>query len=365
MSLERYEIKEKIGEGGAGYVYLAEDTKLGRNVAIKRLLPTNDSGEWDDATVDSMLKEAKMLSSFVHPNIVTIYDADIDEDGPYVVMEMLEGRNIDELIDEEPMSAKDFERFATHSLEAIIAAHSRNIIHRDIKPNNIVLSWYSKTKFQAKLLDFGTAKLSAVPTKQTVDHGDSVMGSIFFMAPEQFERIELDGRTDIYALGSVFYYALTGEYPFTGETAAAVMTSHLEHRVKNLAEIRSDIPEWTANWVMWLINRNMDDRPKTAAEALEIFRANDAFTPLRTYDPSAHTRAKEVTQKAALTLPIKTGDDVPKAAALKTDTLDKTSTPQTSTELNHPVESSKKILIISIAVLIVAALITTAFLLSN
>lgn len=281
MSSERYDIQKKIGEGGAGSVYLAIDTRLDREVAVKRLMAEED-GNWNQSTVDMMLKEARLLSAMDHPNIVTIYDADVDEDGPYVVMELLQGRNMDELIAENPMTASDFKSFAINCLDALSAAHSIDVIHRDIKPNNIVLKWLPNGRFQAKLLDFGMAKLSAVPTKQTVDHGDSVMGSIYFMAPEQFERKELDARTDIYALGAVFYYSLTGLYPFTGDNAAEVMASHLTHRVQQISELRPDIPEWTSNWVMWLINREMEHRPDSAQVALDYFMANDDEIPLRT-----------------------------------------------------------------------------------
>ena len=279
MAEERYEIQRKIGEGGAGSVYLARDTRLGREVAIKRLIE-EEGGGWTQETVDTMLQEARLLSSLDHPNIVTIYDADVDEDGPYVVMELLQGRNMDELIAENAMTLSDFKLFATHCLEALSAAHSLNVIHRDIKPNNIVLKWFPNGKFQAKLLDFGMAKLSKVPTKQTVDHSDSVLGSIYFMAPEQFERSELDPRTDIYALGAVFYYALTSHYPFTGETPAVVMASHLTHRVQPIGELRSDLPEWLCNWIMWLINREMEHRPESAQVALDYFLANEREQPL-------------------------------------------------------------------------------------
>lgn len=279
MSEERYDIKEKIGEGGAGSVYIAHDTRLDREVALKRV--SAEEGGWDEETVDDMLKEARMLSSISHPNIVTIYDADVDEDGPYVVMELLKGRNIDTLIAENTLTPSDFEEFCIQCLEALIAAHSLNLIHRDIKPNNIVLKWLPSGQFQAKLLDFGMAKLTKEPTKQTVDQTDSVFGSIYFMAPEQFERTELDARTDLYALGSVFYYTLTGVYPFTGESPAEVMASHLTHRVKPVSDYRPELPEWVGNWVMWLINRSMDDRPQTAQEALDLFNENLKHDPLK------------------------------------------------------------------------------------
>ncbi len=279
MAGDRYEIKQVIGEGGAGSVYLALDTRLNREVAIKRLI--SDEGTWNQETVDNMLEEARLLSSLDHPNIVTIYDVDVGDEGPYVVMELLQGRNIDDLIAENTLTASDFQEFAKHCLEALSAAHAVGIIHRDIKPNNIVLKWLPNGKFQAKLLDFGMAKLSRLPSKQTVDQSDAVLGSIYFMAPEQFERTELDFRTDIYALGSVFYYTLTGYYPFTGNSPAEVMAAHLTHKVTPVSELRPDLPEWLCNWVMWMINREQQHRPDSADTAMEYFNANNDRQPLK------------------------------------------------------------------------------------
>ena len=132
-----------------------------------------------------------------------------------------------------------------------------------------MVCWLASGKFQVKIVDFGLAKFSATPSLQTIDHGDAVFGSIFFMAPEQFERTPLDQRTDMYAMGSLYYYALTGQYPFNGDNAATVMASHLQHHVTPINELRPDIPQWGADWIMWHIERDMDKRPTNAREALE------------------------------------------------------------------------------------------------
>ena len=287
MSQKRYEIKEKLGEGGAGIVYIAHDNRLDREVALKRI-NTVESGSSEE-TLETMLKEARLLSSLNHPNIVTVYDADVDEEGPYVVMELIKGRNVDDIIADNTLTASDFQDFAIQCLEALIAAHSLELLHRDIKPNNIVLKWLPSGQFQAQLLDFGVAKFSKKPSKQTVDQNDSIYGSIYFMAPEQFERTELDVRTDLYALGSVFFYALTGTYPFTGDSPADVMTAHLTHRVIPLSELRPDLPEWLANWVMWLMNRDMKHRPSSGVEALELFMDNLEQVPLK-YTAAVRTK---------------------------------------------------------------------------
>ncbi|MBT8045031.1 MAG: serine/threonine protein kinase, partial [Verrucomicrobiae bacterium] len=258
MSDERYEIRGKIGQGGVGAVYQAFDTQLNREVAIKRVLAEGGYEDQEEAT-KHLLKEATALSSVQHPHIVTVYDAGIDADGPYVVMELIDGRTLDEMVERGTLTWNDLREVALQSQEALIAAQDLDLVHRDLKPSNVMVCWLPSGKFQVKIVDFGLAKFSATPSLQTIDHGDAVFGSIFFMAPEQFERTPLDKRTDMYALGCLYYYALTGEYPFTGETAAEVMASHLQHHVKPLSELRPDIPQWGADWIMWHIERHMDE----------------------------------------------------------------------------------------------------------
>lgn len=270
MSTERYEIKGKIGEGGVGAVYHAYDTHLNRDVAIKRVLADGGYEDQEDAT-KSLLKEATALSSVQHPHIVTVYDAGIDADGPYVVMELIHGRTLDEMVERATMTWDDLREVALQSQEALIAAQDLDLVHRDLKPSNLMVCWLPSGKFQVKIVDFGLAKFSAAPSLQTIAHGDAVFGSIFFMAPEQFERVPLDKCTDMYSMGCLYYYSLTGEYPFNGETAAMVMASHLQHHVTPLHELRPDIPKWGADWIMWHMERDMKARPQDAREALGRF----------------------------------------------------------------------------------------------
>ena len=167
-SEERYEIRTKIGEGGVGSVYSAFDKHLNRDVAIKRVLPEGGYDNEDEAT-QAMLNEANALSSIQHPNIVTVYDSGVDKDGPYVVMELISGRNIDEMIERSTLTEKDFREVAQQTQEALIAAQDLNLLHRDIKPTNIMVSWLPSGRFQIKIVDFGLAKFSATPSLQTID----------------------------------------------------------------------------------------------------------------------------------------------------------------------------------------------------
>lgn len=271
----RYEIREQIGKGGLGAVYKAFDTQLQREVAMKRVLSPDQATEEEvKEAAGKLIAEAQTLSSLNHPNIITVFDVGQDEKGGFVVMELLKGETLDETIERGVLTQEDFTEVVYQTMEALIAAQASNVIHRDIKPTNIMVIWQASGKFALKILDFGLAKFSRKPSVQTMDQEDSVLGSIFFMAPEQFERGELDARTDLYQMGCVYYNALTGQYPFNGETAPQVMNAHLQHRVIPLDQVRPDLPPAICQWVMWLINRDMEHRPQDAREALKRWPKN-------------------------------------------------------------------------------------------
>lgn len=274
---DRYEIKGKIGQGGLGSVYKAHDIRMNREVAIKRIISNSDDVSISEEATRQLIKEAGALASLQHPNIVTIYDVGTDEDGPFVVMELLTGDTLEALIGGGSFTWPDFRQLAMQSLEALIAAQELHLVHRDLKPSNVMLTWLPSGKFQVKIVDFGLAKLSAAPSLQTIDQSDGVFGSIYFMAPEQFERVPIDLKADLYAIGCVYYYALTGVYPFDGDTAAEVMASHLQHHVTPIQEVREGIPIWVCDWIMWHLNRRPSDRPESARQALKYFVDNDSL----------------------------------------------------------------------------------------
>lgn len=263
---DRYQIKEKIGQGGLGEVFVAFDAQLQREVALKRVKAT------DGQASDDVLREAKMLSAVQHPNILTVFDVGQDAIGPFVVTELLRGETVEQMVARGPLKYEDFCQVAVQSLEGLVAAQAMNLVHRDLKPGNLMVIRQASGRLQIKILDFGLAKLSRHASRQTEDQESGIMGSIYFMAPEQFERLPLDGRTDLYALGCIFYHALTGVNPFDGETAPVVMASHLAHTVTSLSQCRPDLPPWVCDWVMWFINRQPADRPSTAQDALDTFQ---------------------------------------------------------------------------------------------
>ena len=267
---ERYQIKERIGHGGLGEVFIALDTQLQREVALKRMKAA------EGQSPDDLIKEAKVLSALQHPNILTVFDLGQDEQGAFVITELLRGETLEQVITRGPLRYEDFRQMALQSLEGLVAAQALNLIHRDLKPGNLMVTWHASGKFQVKILDFGLAKFSQQASRQTEDQEAGIMGSIFYMAPEQFERQPLDGRTDLYALGSIFYFSLTGKNPFDGDTAPVVMGAHLTHRVTPLIQVRPDLPPWVCDWVMWFINRDPADRPSSAQEALDAFQQQAA-----------------------------------------------------------------------------------------
>ncbi len=272
---ERYEIRGKIGQGGLGAVYRGYDTRMNREVAIKRISVAHGDPALQEESTRQLIKEAGALASLQHPHIVTVYDVGSDEDGPYVVMELISGKTLDELIERAPLTWPDFRELAIQTQEALIAAQELGLIHSDIKPSNLMLTWLPSGKFQMKIVDFGLATLNHSQSLEELQEIEAVFGSIYFMAPEQFERIPLDARVDIYAMGCVYYQALTGTYPFRGETGHDVMVSHLHHKVIPIQEIRADVPIWACDWIMWMINRVPADRPESARDALQVFFQND------------------------------------------------------------------------------------------
>ncbi len=273
---ERYELIAPIAEGGLGTVFRARDRQLGREVAVKRIRmdKANDLG----TAMDMLIREAQQQSALQHPNIVTVYDAGVDEEGGFIVMELVKGETLEDIIMRGALTLEDFDSLVRQVLEGMSAAHEQGIIHLDLKPGNLMVQRLNTGRFQVKILDFGLAKTAQQPVQQDTDEQGGLFGSVHFMAPEQFERADVDVRTDIYALGCTFYYALTQKYPFSGDTKPQVMVAHLYHRLTPLAALRPDLPANLVQWVCWLINRDPANRPASIADALQVYTNTTAQT---------------------------------------------------------------------------------------
>jgi serine/threonine protein kinase len=239
--LDHYRIVRRLGRGGMGVVYEAEDQKLGRSVAIK-LLP--EATRRDPAVLQRFWREARAASSLNHPGICTIYELNDSGDQPFIVMELLQGQSLDKLYHRRQMPYPRLLDFGVQVADALDAAHRKGILHRDIKPGNIFLS----PSGQAKILDFGLAKLeeglatsgstngekanetlAQPPPHQLLTSPGSTIGTIAYMSPEQARGEPLDARSDVFSLGVVLYELATGQHPFAGSTTAVTFDRILNY----------------------------------------------------------------------------------------------------------------------------------------
>lgn len=307
----RYDIKGKLARGGIGAIYLAHDNSLDREVAIKRLLPIEET-KLNEPAGDSLSREASALAKFKHPNVVTIYSFEEDEEGAFVVTELIDGENLKETTERGALAIEDFENLVEQTLDPLITAKDMNLLHRDIKPSNIMVTILASGKFQIKILDFGLAKFSQTPSTQTLDQQGSFLGSIEYLAPEQLELRPLDQRTDLYSLGCVFYYTLTQVSPFEGSNAAKTMDNHLEHNVADIRSFRDDISNEMASWLMRLISRQPKDRPADARQAMkEYVDAKNGIMPPGHNLKSGPVETIVATEISEPVFPIRDADPIP------------------------------------------------------
>lgn len=281
---ERYKIYEKLGMGGVGAVFRAYDSQLKRWVAVKRLLTANEA-DVDKNIASELRREADALASLRNPNIVTIFDVASDDEGLFMVMELLQGEDLADVVARGPLPYDDFKELASQTLEGLLAAHQHHILHRDIKPENIKVERLPGGRLQSKIIDFGLARAGLRARKQTEDQEGTVMGSIYYMAPEQLTREPVDERTDLYSLGCVFYEALSGRKAFDGSSMAEVVDKHIDHILVPLNEIAPHVPQWLGAWCARLMAQKPDDRPANAQQAIEEFRAWEKMPTMVPYGP--------------------------------------------------------------------------------
>ena len=271
----RYEIGASVGHGGSGSVFRAWDSQLRRFVALKRLAPADPDSP---ASYEQTFREAAHLAAAQHPNIVFVYDLSEDEEGPFMVMELVEGETLEAAVHRGPFPLAEFLELAQQSLEGLAAAHEIGLLHCDLKPANIMLREGPGKSLQVKLLDFGIASFATEQDQPSapklgLDGETTVLGTVEFMAPEQFEHARMTPQADLYSLGCIFFYTLSGLDPFAGATISQIMTSHLQHQVTPIGSLRPDLPPAVCDWLMRLICRSPAGRPDTAVQALIELKA--------------------------------------------------------------------------------------------
>jgi serine/threonine protein kinase len=260
-TISHFKITEKLGEGGMGEVYLANDQKLERQVAIK-FLPEHLTK--DKENVERFEREAKAAAALNHPNIVTIHEISEFDDQIFIVMEYVDGLTLSVKIKDERLKIKEVNDYAKQIVEALNTAHKKDIIHRDIKSENIMVTEIG----QIKVMDFGLAKLKGVSklTKET-----STLGTIYIMSPEQLQGKEVDHRSDIWSLGVVLYEMITGKLPFKGEYESAIMYSIMNEEPESVKKIRPDCSDSLSNIVTKCLQKKPQERFQSMQEILTAF----------------------------------------------------------------------------------------------
>lgn len=280
-AISHYRIIRKLGSGGMGEVYLAEDIRLGRRVALKLL---SDQFAADEDRLRRFEQEARAASALNHPNIITIHEVGLENSTRFITTEYIEGETLRQHISRKRMSLSEVLDAAIQMAGALAAAHQAGIVHRDIKPENIML----RPDGYVKVLDFGIVKLTEefadqrqaatdAPTQDTTvlvkTESNAVLGSPSYMSPEQARGLTIDERTDIFSLGVVLYEMIAGRRPFSGTTASDVIVSILDRTPPPIKDFASDLPEEMEYIVAKALRKDREERYQNARDLIQDLRA--------------------------------------------------------------------------------------------
>jgi len=281
-TLSHYRIGDLLGRGGMGEVYRAEDTTLGREIALKVLPPDLAT---NPERLERFQREAKTLAALNHPNIVHVYSVEEDKGAHFLTMELVRGQPLSELIPKDGLPLERIFDIAISLADALAAAHEKGVIHRDLKPANIMVT----DEGRVKVLDFGLAKLrqkaevpfaTELPTEPLTDEG-KIVGTMPYMSPEQLEGREIDARSDIFSLGVVLYEMATGERPFKGESSASLITAIMSHSPREVDSLRAELPHHLSRIIRHCFEKDPERRYQSAKDVrneLEDLHREESFS---------------------------------------------------------------------------------------
>src|SRR5436853_2594785 len=308
VTLSHYHIVSKIGAGGMGEVYLAQDTKLDRKVALK-ILPAEVAAHPD--RMKRFVQEAKAASALNHPNIITIYEIDESDSGHFIATEFIDGETLRERELKAPLRLGESLDIAAQIAGALSAAHAAGIVHRDIKPENVML----RQDGIVKVLDFGLAKLTApaldsvdgeAPTRPNVNTDPGVvMGTASYMSPEQARGLPVDSRTDIFSLGIVLYEMVAGRLPFEGSNRNEILASVLNDKEPQpLTRYSSEAPNELGRIVLKALRKQRDERYQTIKDMLlDLQSLKQELEFERKLERSESSRAEDASASAQFGVP--------------------------------------------------------------
>ncbi len=281
----RYKVERLIARGGMGSVYLCQDTELPRRLALK-VLEARSTGDGQERFEDRFRLEASTLAGLNHPNIVTLYDFGRMEDGRFfLALEYIDGPRFTDLIRTGPMPVDRAVRLLSQVCRALRYAHRRGVVHRDLKPSNLLVRVDEDGEEQVKVVDFGLVK---VVDDQSITRAGLILGSPHCMAPEQVRGTEVDHRADIYALGVLLFRAVSGQWPFHGESSTSTMIAHVQQAVPRLASVAPDLlfPEGLESILQRCLEKSPERRYPDAGALLDAFRVlggvRDSFSGAET-----------------------------------------------------------------------------------
>ena len=323
-TISHYRVLDRLGSGGMGVVYRAEDMRLGREVALKTLPPEVEN---DPQMVERLVREARSASSLNHPNICTIHEVDEADGHHFITMELLQGQTLRERIAESPIPTAELVRIGIQVADALDAAQKKGIVHRDIKPANVFLT----IRGEAKVLDFGLAKLEtqkqSIPTAAGITatgiiaapatdfhltSSGQTVGTIAYMSPEQARGQQLDARSDLFSLGIVLYEMATGSLPFTGSTTALMFDAILNREPVPIAHLNADLPHAFGNIVHKLLEKDPKLRYQSASDVVadlrRVRRDTSSAKSVPANAPSTRKAGKIIDSLAVLPFSNATGD---------------------------------------------------------